>query len=528
MKANHPFGLVICSLFREPRGLSRRIPRGMMLVIISAFMGFSSMVGAGPAPPSHSYPASRDGVAPLISHSIYYYLRSVPETESTSPEMLLHSFMELHTSRDYAGAAEMALRLIEVAGDRPEGYYNLACSYSRLHRYDEAIDALGMAIEKGWRNFLHIRLDPDLSSIRSHAGYKQILAKLKRLMKSERILSVPLRADDWNQSVVDLDLQIPSLLRRYHVPGVTVALVRDAELVWTGAYGLSDVQSGEAMHVDHGFKLGAPAHLFALLAALQTQSRGGYSVARLIAQGMEYDRQDPARIARQISDRPTAYVLGVNRSSSQGRSVGKTTYFDRIQHDEPDGWPPFRPRTTNFMMLQSAVEELSHQTFFTYCQLSLFDPLMLESTKFLLGNDAGGTGGETPVVGHTRLGSPIASAVDARRMNPILYTTAPDLGRLLEAMFMDKQLDKGDRLLPDGLISESLGPVAARENGLGLGVQIQSTPAGRCVQLADNIGGMGLLMRWYPKAQSGVVVMFNSETGPEAALHIANIALGGE
>ena len=176
-------------------------------------------------------------------------------------------------------------------------------------------------------------------------------------------------------------------------------------------------------------------------------------------------------------------------------------------------------------MLQSAVEELSHQTFFTYCQLSLFDPLMLESTKFLLGNDKGG---ENDVIGHTRLGSPIASAVDAQQMNPTLYTTAPDLGRLIEAMFMDKELAKGDRLLPDGLISESLGKVASQENGLGLGVQIKSTPAGPCVQLADNIGGMGMLMRWYPKAKSGVVVMFNSETGPEAALHIANLALGGE
>ena len=158
------------------------------------------------------------------------------------------------------------------------------------------------------------------------------------------------------------------------------------------------------------------------------------------------------------------------------------------------------------------------------CQLGLFDPLLLESTKFILVGERG----ENPVIGHTRLGTPIESAVDERWQNSIVYTTSPDLGRLLEAMFQDRELAKGDRLLPDGLISESLGMVALKEHGLGLGVQIQSTKDGPCLQLADNIGGMGVLMRWYPKARSGVVVMFNSETGPEAALHIAHLALGGQ
>ena len=524
MKANLPLGMVFRSMFGRRWGYSHRFPLGMVLIFLYAMFGFSPMAVAMLLSPPYGHDTSRGSDTPPVSHPIYYYLRSVPSTEESSPEMLLHAFMERHTSRDYAGAAEMALRLIEAAADRPEGYYNLACSSARLHRYDEAVDALEMAVEKGWRNLVHIRLDPDLSSIRNHAGYRQLLGKLKRLIKNERIIRIPLRTDDWSQSVADLDLQIPSLLKRYHVPGVTIALVRDAELVWTEAYGVSDVQSGEAMNTDHGFKLGAPAHLFALLAALQVQSRGGYSVARIITQGMEYDRQDPARIAGQISDRPTAYVLGVTRSSTKGRPAKKTAYFDRIERDDPAGWPSFKPRTTNFMLLQSAVEELSHQTFFTYCRLNLFDPLLLDSTKFLLADE----GGENPVTGHTRLGTPIESVVDKRRLNLIMYTTAPDLGRLLEAMFLDKELAKGDRLLPDGLISESLGTVALKEHGLGLGVQIQSTQDGLCMQLADNIGGMGVLMRWYPRARSGVVVMFNSETGPEAALHIAHLALGGQ
>ena len=41
------------------------------------------------------------------------------------------------------------------------------------------------------------------------------------------------------------------------------------------------------------------------------------------------------------------------------------------------------------------------------------------------------------------------------------------------------------------------------------------------------LDGVGVLMRWYPQSQRGIVVLFNGESGPEAALRIAHLALGG-
>jgi hypothetical protein len=63
--------------------------------------------------------------------------------------------------------------------------------------------------------------------------------------------------------------------------------------------------------------------------------------------------------------------------------------------------------------------------------------------------------------------------------------------------------------------------------GLGLQVHVRQTDDGMCVQVADVTGGCGCLMRWYPEHGNGVVILFNSETGPEAALRIAQLALGG-
>jgi CubicO group peptidase (beta-lactamase class C family) len=47
-----------------------------------------------------------------------------------------------------------------------------------------------------------------------------------------------------------LDQQVPILLNRYKIPGVSLALVKDGEVAWTGAYGFADLESGREMTPD--------------------------------------------------------------------------------------------------------------------------------------------------------------------------------------------------------------------------------------------------------------------------------------
>jgi len=64
--------------------------------------------------------------------------------------------------------------------------------------------------------------------------------------------------------------------------------------------------------------------------------------------------------------------------------------------------------------------------------------------------------------------------------------------------------------------------------GLGLALDVRKTEHGTRLQVADVVSGTGCLMRWYPENKSGIVVLYNSETGRQAAECIALIALGGE
>lgn len=66
---------------------------------------------------------------------------------------------------DAALAADLALTT--CAPTRPDYAYNLACTYGRLARLDEAFEALGRAIDLGWRDGAHMDEDADLAWLRA-------------------------------------------------------------------------------------------------------------------------------------------------------------------------------------------------------------------------------------------------------------------------------------------------------------------------------------------------------------------------
>jgi len=77
------------------------------------------------------------------------------------------------------GDLPRAARLIEAyLEDRPNDplmLYNLACARSRLGESDKATSALYKAVQAGFRDFSHMRTDPDLEPIRGERMYKAIL-----------------------------------------------------------------------------------------------------------------------------------------------------------------------------------------------------------------------------------------------------------------------------------------------------------------------------------------------------------------
>jgi len=73
---------------------------------------------------------------------------------------------------------KMDRKMVRLAPDNPTAHYNLACSLALKQRKADAVKALRRAVDAGYRDAAWMRKDPDLKSLRQHAGYREILTRL--------------------------------------------------------------------------------------------------------------------------------------------------------------------------------------------------------------------------------------------------------------------------------------------------------------------------------------------------------------
>ncbi|MCP3904341.1 MAG: beta-lactamase family protein [Planctomycetes bacterium] len=458
-----------------------------------------------------------------------------------SPEQLLHRFINLHTALRYDEAHTVARQLVAAAPDHPIVHYNHACVLARMHRPDHAIDALQRAVDHGWRNDTHAIIDPDLEILREHPDFEAVVHRIRRLAFEERIVPRPIRADGVERVVGDLEVHVPELLERYRVPGVSIALVRDGACVWTGAFGESDDRADSPMTDDAVFRVASPVHLLALIA-----------VARLDA-GERLDFAEILFQAESLTHRMNAGDRG-RRVRTTGRSRGIAGRMAPVrQWRTPTGetpwpgvagatghrtngqlgrWPGVREQAAVVDLLRAAVELASRERFEGYCRDHLLTPLAMTETR--VASDTDPLGPARRAVHHGPLGSPLAVDDRGHRAGRRVDTTAGDLARLLGAMIVASDPTgegpgRDARDVIPGDTATRIVTVAELELGrLGLGVRSTPTRIGPRVDVADVTNGAGCLMRWYPQERCGVVVLFNSEAGTDAALRIAALALGGE
>ena len=81
----------------------------------------------------------------------------------------------------YAEGLKIDERLCKLRPDDSLVHYNLACSYSLMEHFNQAVETLEAALDLGYRDFKWLAQDPDLEKLRKHAAYKKILAKVRQL-----------------------------------------------------------------------------------------------------------------------------------------------------------------------------------------------------------------------------------------------------------------------------------------------------------------------------------------------------------
>lgn len=74
---------------------------------------------------------------------------------------------------------EVDLKLTQLKTNDPVIWYNVACSYALLKRYDDALTALRRAIAMGYDDFEFLLNDTDLAGLRQQPQFRRFVHSLR-------------------------------------------------------------------------------------------------------------------------------------------------------------------------------------------------------------------------------------------------------------------------------------------------------------------------------------------------------------
>ncbi|HEU17540.1 MAG TPA: class A beta-lactamase-related serine hydrolase, partial [Methanolinea sp.] len=102
--------------------------------------------------------------------------------------------------------------------------------------------------------------------------------------KAEEIQDTP----DHDEIRHFFDEAVPAQLQAYHIPGATVVVVRDGDLVFAKGYGYSDIRTGKPVLAEETlFRIGSVSKLFVWTAVLQLEEEGNLDLDVDINQYLE-------------------------------------------------------------------------------------------------------------------------------------------------------------------------------------------------------------------------------------------------
>ncbi|HTE18505.1 MAG TPA: serine hydrolase [Armatimonadota bacterium] len=345
-------------------------------------------------------------------------------------------------------------------------------------------------------------------------------------------------------------------MRRYRVPGLQVAVLTGERLAWTRGYGVADPGAGRRVTPDTLFDAGSVSKAVTAVAALKLVESGALSLDSPVNEQLrswklpenEWTRRSPVTLRRLLS-----HTAGVNLLGSWGYLEGTPlpTLSQVLDGAPPASNPPIRVEAEpgrrwrysggGYVIVQQLIEDATRLPFAEAMERTLFQPLGMGRSTFVQG---------LPAALRPDAAAPTSEAIYFKglRLHPHaaaagLYTTAPDLARLLEALFASLRGKPGAylaqetaRLLITPIVRDREPWDRAQPNrrntqkDQALGLMLMSrggTPGEAVYAYHDGLNaGFRARLIFNPETGSGAVLLCNYD-GDEEFLLEATRALAG-
>ena len=325
---------------------------------------------------------------------------------------------------------------------------------------------------------------------------------------------MPLRLDAPVESVVtDLERYIPARMHEAHVPGLSIALVREAKIVWARGFGEKSVYRHEPVTPETVFEAASLGKPITAYAALKLRDAG---LLQLDAPMDSYLSQP------YLGDSSYAREVTIRRVLSHTSGLSNNLFWKNTTiHFQPG--TKFSYSGVGFAYLQIVIESVTGKSFEDFMQENVLEPLGMASSSYSppQGIRARMADGYFPVLG---LQLPLPALHHYSRPNAAstLVSTPSDLARFMIELMEPRQMSAkatAEMLTQQVTVSDCVA--------WGLGIGLQHGPAGRAFWHWGSNPGYKSFMLGYPDHKAGVVIMTNGSDGLDIVDDIAQRALGG-
>ncbi len=359
----------------------------------------------------------------------------------------------------------------------------------------------------------------------------RVLAAIFALISMQLIAREPAQTNASNPDFASQFAQqhqqtIAQRMQQHQVPGMSIAIIENNQIIWTKGFGLKQVGSKDQVDTNTVFSVGSVSKVAAAVATLRLVAQQKLELDKDVNQYLSqwkvpqnrYTRKQAVTLRHLMShtagfnvhgfgDFQPGAKLPTTLDTLNGRAPAK---HDALEVEFTPG-SQFRYSGGGTTVEQLIIEETTKQDFVSATQNLVFKPLAMNRSTYL--NPLPPSHGNIAKA-HNRNGQPTALPRGWEAMPEMaasgLWTTPTDLAKMMIALIKAHQ-GKTNDFLPQALVQDMMTPVSPSQFGLG-------------PQLYDDFfyhGGANDSYRAFIKANlktgTGIVVLTNGSNGSALA-----------
>ena len=324
-----------------------------------------------------------------------------------------------------------------------------------------------------------------------------------------------------------LERDLPELMKKADVPGLSIALIRNGAVVWHRGFGVKDSRTKEPVRDNTVFEAASLSKPVFAYAVMKLVDDGKFDLEKPLNQYLpgNYDVGPDARLGQITARHVLSHTTGF--PNWRGGDAVLKIFFTPGEKFSYSG--------EGFVYLSKVIEHITAEKFNDFMKRAVFDPLGMTNSSFVwqAGYDTQKTSR------HNSLGEPSPQLKpSAPNAAASLHTTAEDYARFIAAVLNGAGLRKETlrRMLTPQIkvdkggtntISRPADKLSPNISwGLGFGLQV--TPDGSSLWHWGDNGDAKAYFVAFERQKLGVVIFANCSNGLSFMPELIDEAIGGQ